>query len=46
MYDKNIGLKEITIRKLEKLIDISIGFTGDIETNRSRTSYENHVKLF
>ncbi|GFN34901.1 helix-turn-helix domain-containing protein [Tepidimicrobium xylanilyticum] len=37
--------KGITIRELAELTNISTGFIGDIETNRSRPSYENLVKL-
>ena len=37
--------KGLTIRELSKATNISVGFIGDIETNRSRPSYENLVKL-
>lgn len=37
--------KGITIRKLSQATNISTGFIGDIEANRSRPSYENLIKL-
>ena len=37
--------KGFTIRELAEVTNISTGFIGDIETNRSRPSYENLIKL-
>ena len=43
---KNHRIKKgLTIRELSQATDISAGFIGDIETNRSRPSYENLAKL-
>lgn len=37
--------KGFTIRELAEVTNISTGFIGDIETNRSRPSYENLIRL-
>lgn len=37
--------KDYTLKELAEITDLSYGFLGDIERDRSRPSYENLFKL-